>query len=177
MEVKFKKLHKEAVYPKFGHHGDAGADLTAVSVSYDEKEDTIIYDTGISVEIPPGYVGLVFPRSSIAGKNVYLTNSVGVIDSSYRGSIKAKFKVNATYWSTAKETFCRFQEDLEQGLFHCHDTEEDETNEYVLTYNTYRLFDRICQLIILPYPQITYVESDELSETLRGDGGFGSTGE
>lgn len=98
MNIKFKKLHINAVSPTNSTEGAAGADLTAVS----EKIDlgltgiTVTYDTGIAVEIPKGYVGLLFPRSSIT-KNTTLSlgNSVGVIDSDYRGSIQFKFRETA----------------------------------------------------------------------------------
>ena len=89
MKVKIKKLHKNAVIPKYAKQGDAGLDLTAVNAY--ESGDQITYRTGLSIEIPDGYVGLLFPRSSIYKKGQFLTNSVGVIDSGYRGEIMLKF--------------------------------------------------------------------------------------
>lgn len=139
MQVKIKKTHKNAVIPSYAKDGDAGLDLTAVDFHTDEQGN-YVYDTGITLEIPKGYVGLVFPRSSIADKELLLTNSVGVIDSGYRGSIKAKFKPT------------------------------NNTNT-----NIYKIGDRIAQLIILPYPQINFEEVEKLSETERGDKGYGST--
>lgn len=139
MQVKIKKTHKNAVIPSYAKDGDAGLDLTAVDFRTDEQGN-YVYDTGIALEIPKGYVGLVFPRSSIADKELLLTNSVGVIDSGYRGSIKAKFKPT------------------------------NNTNT-----NIYKVGDRIAQLIILPYPQINFEEVEKLSETERGDKGYGST--
>ena len=91
MEVKIKKLDKNAIIPKYAKVGDAGMDLTATSVWTDE-DGNVCYGTGIAMEIPEGYVGLVFPRSSNAKKDLLLTNSVGVIDSGYRGQITFKFK-------------------------------------------------------------------------------------
>lgn len=91
MQIKFKKLNARAVAPTRKHLGDAGWDLTATSCAFD-ADGNIVYGTGIAVEIPLGYVGLVFPRSSVAGQNIILTNCVGVIDSGYRGEIMAKFK-------------------------------------------------------------------------------------
>ena len=90
MDVKVKLLHKDAQLPKYAGQGDAGLDLTCVSVN--EEESFIEYDTGVSIEIPEGYVGLLFPRSSVSKKDIMLCNSVGVIDSSYRGSIKVRYK-------------------------------------------------------------------------------------
>ena len=92
MEIKFKKLSEDAVIPTFGKPGDAGADLTATSLVYNPETDTFDYGTDIAVEIPEGYVGLVFPRSSNRKTEAYLTNSVGVIDSGYRGEIMFSFK-------------------------------------------------------------------------------------
>ena len=83
--VKVQKLHENAVIPSYSKLGDAGMDLTAVDVQ--ETEDYVSYRTGLAMEIPKGYVGLLFPRSSNCKKDLLLTNSVGVIDSGYRGEI------------------------------------------------------------------------------------------
>ena len=95
MKIKFKKLCDEAQMPTRAHKGDAGFDLVAVFGGWDAAEGMYVYGTGIAVEIPEGYVGLVFPRSSIAKKDLVLSNSVGVIDSGYRGEILAKFRMAA----------------------------------------------------------------------------------
>lgn len=138
MKVKIKKLVKGAVIPSYAKSGDAGMDLTATSVW--REDDNICYGTGIAMEIPKGYVGLVFPRSSNSKKDLFLTNSVGVIDSGFRGEITFKFK---SFFGTDK---------------------------------IYNIGDRVGQIIIMPYPNIEFVEVDELSETERGCGGYGSTG-
>ena len=94
MKVKIKKLHKNAVIPQYAKPGDAGMDLVAVSIDiekYSKYNDKITYGTGLAFEIPEGYVGLLFPRSSIKDRDLVLTNSVGVIDSSYRGEVKVTF--------------------------------------------------------------------------------------
>lgn len=90
--VKFKKLNDEAVIPTYAKDGDAGLDLTAVSFKYDRKLDTYVYHTGLAMEIPKGYVGLVYPRSSNRKTDAYMTNHVGVIDSGYRGEVLVTFK-------------------------------------------------------------------------------------
>lgn len=90
--VKFKKLNDEAVIPSYAKEGDAGLDLTAVSFEYDEKLDAYVYHTGLAMEIPKGYVGLVYPRSSNRKTDAYMTNHVGVIDSGYRGEVLVTFK-------------------------------------------------------------------------------------
>lgn len=139
MKIKIKRLHPNSVIPTYAKHGDAGMDLTATSKSYDENNN-VVYGTGLAVEIPEGYVGLVFPRSSICKKDLFLTNSVGVIDSGYRGEIMAKFK---------------------------------HTDNLPVEY---RVGERIAQLIIIPHPHIEFVLANELSESERGSGGYGSSG-
>jgi dUTP pyrophosphatase len=99
MKLKIKKLNNLVPTPKYAHNGDAGLDLVATN-----RLDTdlyIEYGTGLCVEIPEGHVGLLFPRSSISKYHLSLANSVGVIDSGYRGEIRARFKRTS---STAHET-------------------------------------------------------------------------
>ena len=139
MKVKIKKLHKDAVIPSYAQPGDAGMDIVALGVLKQNKEQ-VTYGTGIAVEIPEGHVGLIFPRSSIRKYELTLSNSVGVIDSGYRGEIQATF--NTRFWGDI----------------------------------VYKKGDKIAQMIIMPYPQIEFEEVAELSETKRGNGGFGSTG-
>ena len=149
IKVKIKKLREDAVIPGYATVGDAGLDLVATHIiSVTNKQVT--YGTGIALEIPEGYMGLIFPRSSIRKYDLELSNSVGVIDSGYRGEIQFTFNV------TKKKC------DISQY-------EEFSTN-------IYNVGDKIGQLIILPYPPVTLIESNELSETERGTGGFGSTG-
>ena len=98
MKVKIKKLNPLAVIPKYSKPGDAGMDLYAVDVKHNFDAITgdltkITVDSGLAFEIPEGFVGLVFPRSSVQGTGVRLANCVGVIDSGYRGSVKAVFDV------------------------------------------------------------------------------------
>jgi dUTP pyrophosphatase len=143
MKVKLKKLHPNAVAPKFGKPGDAGADLVATSIQWSSPSQ-IVYGTGVAVEIPEGMVGLVFPRSSIRNYDLEMSNSVGVIDSGYRGEVMVTFNVNHLDPSFASK---------------------------------YDVGDRIAQLIIMPVPLIEYLVVDELSETERGTGGHGSTGQ
>lgn len=140
MQIKFKKLVPTAVEPKQGTPGSAGFDLTAVKKWEDpEHFDLVHYGTGLAVEIPEGYAGFIFPRSSCYKKAMSLTNCVGVIDSDYRGEIRAVFQRS-------------------------------------LVIPEYEAGERIMQMIILPIPEVEYVEVDELSETVRGTGGYGSTG-
>ena len=90
MLVKIKKLHSSAIIPYYSRPGDAAMDLYAVDTDYDEYGNLVCH-TGLAMEIPQGHVGLLFPRSSIAKTPLALRNSVGVIDSGYRGEIMLKF--------------------------------------------------------------------------------------
>jgi len=144
MEVRIKRLSPEAVMPSKAHPSDAGFDITCTSREMD-ADGNIVYHTGLSFEIPEGHCGLLFPRSSVAKKDILLSNSVGLIDSHFRGEVTAKFK-------------------LVEPVSH---------EEYVI----YNSGDRIGQLVILPYPEVEFRESESLSETDRGEGGYGSTGE
>ena len=147
MKVKVKKLVESAVIPQYAKIGDAGLDLTAVSYIYDESTDCHIYGTGLAFEIPYGYVGLLFPRSSNRRTSAYMTNHVGVVDSGYRGEVMISLK----------------NRDRELGAI------SELTRPY-------ELGDRVAQLIIIPYPNIELEESFELSKTERGTAGHGSTG-
>lgn len=92
LTVNFTRLSQKAVVPTYAKDGDAGLDLTAVEYHTNFDHNYIEYDTGIAVEIPEGYVGYIFPRSSISKTSHTLANSVGVIDSGYRGSIKLRMR-------------------------------------------------------------------------------------
>ena len=140
--LKFKRLIEGSVVPEKANKGDAGLDLVATSF---ERLSTnqVKYGTGLAVEIPEGHVGLLFPRSSIHKKSMNLANSVGVIDSGYRGEICAIFNT---------------------------------TSSIMDGDNIYSIGDRICQLVIIKLPTLEVEEVKELSDTERGEGGFGSSG-
>ena len=159
MKVRIKKVHPDAVIPRYAKDGDAGLDLTATSISYDEYGN-ICYGTGLAFEIPKGYVGLIFPRSSICKEQLLLSNSVGVIDSGYRGEVSFKFKPSMA---------------LDERQ--CVKVDKDRLWSVAIKQNDiYKVGDRIGQMIIMPYPSIEFVETEELSMTERGEGGYGSTG-
>lgn len=92
MKIKIKKLHPDAVKPKYAKESDAGMDLVATEI-ISKTETQITYGIGLAMEIPDGMVGLVFPRSSIRNTNLQLNNSVGVIDAGYRGELRATFNI------------------------------------------------------------------------------------
>ena len=146
LDVKIMKLVEEAVIPQYSLEGDAGLDLTATFRSYDEFGN-MVYHTGIAIEIPKGYVGLLFQRSSVSKKQQFLTNAVGVIDSNYRGEIMLKFKPTVQAHNKVESLF----------------------------NDMYEVGEKIGQLIILPYPSVNFILSDNLSDTVRGSNGFGST--
>lgn len=161
MKVKIKKLSEEAVIPSYAKDGDAGMDLTCVYKIYDENGN-VVYGTGLAIEIPKGYVGLLFPRSSNSKQDLILSNSVGVIDSGYRGEIMVKFKPSVLIVSD------------EEGVEYEWDSSQMSV-DFAEDFKHYKVGERVCQLVILPYPQIEFEEVEELSETDRGEGGFGST--
>lgn len=143
MEIKIKRLNKRAKIPTFGTEFSAGADLYCA----EEHEISICsgqkcsIGTGISMEIPEGYVGLVFARSGLACKNgLRLCNSVGVIDADYRGEIKVVLHNDSEY-----------VREIKPG-------------------------ERVAQMIVMPYPKVSFIEVEELSDTVRGESGFGGTG-
>jgi dUTP pyrophosphatase len=138
--VKVKKLDPNAVIPSYSKIGDAGMDLT-ITREIENTSFSVSYGFGIAMEIPKGFVGLVFPRSSVRNQDLILSNCVGVIDSGYRGELQATFK---------------------------------KTNG--LDSLKYKVGERGAQIIILPYPQVFMTEVPELSDSERGEGGFGSTG-
>lgn len=147
IDIPFKRLDENTVIPSYANEEDAGLDFTATSKTYDDAGN-IMYGTSIALAIPKGYVGLLFPRSSVSKKLQILANSVGVIDSSYRGEIIFKFKP------------------IEGGHSRNISTLEDQ----------YEVGDRIGQIVILPYPLVKLSEVDELPDSIRGNNGFGSTG-
>ena len=92
MKLKVMKLNDKAQLPYRAHRGDAGLDLYATSVTHENFNRLVVYGTGLAIEIPDGYVGLLFPRSSVCDKELILSNCVGVLDSTYRGEVMFKFR-------------------------------------------------------------------------------------
>ena len=143
MQVAIKKLSKKAILPSYGSEYAAGADLYACldgDITINPHE-TVLIPTGIALELPVGYAGLIYARSGLATKKgLAPANKVGVVDCDYRGEVKV--------------------------ALHNHSN----------TYQTVAAGERVAQLVITPYITAKFVECDELSETVRGAGGFGSTG-
>ncbi len=143
MRVGIKKLSSKAILPSYGSEYAAGADLYAC---VDEElninpHETVLVPTGLAVELPLGFAGLIYARSGLATKKgLAPANKVGVVDCDYRGEVKV--------------------------ALHNHSE----------VAQTVAVGERIAQLVITPYLTAEFVESGELSETVRGAGGFGSTG-
>ena len=144
VKVNFKKLNNDAKVPTYGSQYAAGADLYACTngetVVFKPGETKLIH-TGIAMEIPEGYAGLIYARSGIANKRgLAPSNKVGVVDSDYRGEIMVSL--------------------------HNHSNEEQSISD----------FERVAQMVIAPFLAVEYNEVEELTDTVRGEGGFGSTG-
>ena len=143
MKVNIKKLSDKAIVPTYGSEYAAGADLYAC---LDEEvtvapHTTVLIPTGIAMELPLGYAGLIYARSGLATKKgLAPANKVGVVDCDYRGEVKV--------------------------ALHNHGE----------TPQTVAVGERIAQIVITPYLAAQFTVTDELSDTVRGEGGFGSTG-
>ena len=143
MKVAIKKLNEKAIIPSYGSEFAAGADLYAcvdgeVTVA---PHQTVLIPTGIAIELPLGYAGLIYARSGLATKKgLAPANKVGVVDCDYRGEVKV--------------------------ALHNHSE----------TAQTVAAGERVAQLVLTPYLTAEFIEKAELSDTVRGAGGFGSTG-
>lgn len=125
--------------------GSAGFDLIARTSNYlDSLHEVVEYKLGVKFEIPKGYVGLIFPRSSISKMDLRLSNCVGVIDSDFRGEVSARFDTR---------------------LQRCKDE-----------YGFYNIGDRCCQIVFIKHEDVNFTLVPELSNTVRGEGGYGHTG-
>lgn len=155
VDVKVKPLSPDAKVPTYASDGSAGLDFTAVNADFDKETQTILYHTGWAVEIPMGYVGLLFPKSGIYKKTMRLTNNVGILDSDYRGEVCARFENNTN----------AFLHNLDEDRFF---KRFGKTNR-----KDYVPGDAIIQLVVVPIPRVNILVAEELSETERGESGFG----
>jgi dUTP pyrophosphatase len=142
MNLRFARLSEAAVLPTRAHDGDAGLDLYAAEPAHIGPGERWSVSTGVAVEIPDGYAGLVLPRSGLALRHgISLVNSPGLIDAGYRGEL------TVLLLNTDPAEIYR----VEPG-------------------------DRIAQLVVVAVAATEPIEAEELSESARGDGGFGSSG-
>lgn len=189
-----KKLDENAVIPTYAHEGDVGMDITAIGVEYDEEKDMYIYHTGLSFESDFNIGDFVFVRSSNRKTDAYLCNHVGIVDSAiYRGEVLICMK-NRDSFETVSEInairafmdglsiMSRIDENftLKQVTENAFDLYKLTKEDYLkrarnLEFAPYKVGDKIAQMVCLQYPTVKLVEKTELSETERGEGGFGST--
>ena len=169
MRVKIKKVHPYAVIPQYATEFSAGMDLNVVDWEFDEYGNKV-YHTGLAFEIPEGYAGFIFPRSSNAKKNLWLTNSVGIIDADYRGEVTLKFKSGVRVMNNPVQ-IGKVMSNQPYGEY---DDTIGVTNVWDST--DYQVGEKCGQIVIMPFPKIEFEEVEELSETERGTGGYGSTG-
>lgn len=139
--VAIKKLHENAVVPTYGSEFSAGADLYAVEECVIPPSETRLIHTGLAMEIPVGYAGLIYARSGLASKRgLAPANKVGVVDADYRGEVMVALHNHSK---------------VEQSVF---------------------AGERVAQLVVAPFLKVEFDEVEVLSDTVRGEGGFGSTG-
>lgn len=141
--IAVKKLDERAVLPTYGSEFAAGADLYALADGeiVFQPGETKFVRTGLAMEIPEGYAGLIYARSGLACKRgLAPANKVGVVDADYRGEVMV--------------------------ALHNHSAVEQKISAG----------ERIAQLVVAPFLKTTFTEAEELNETVRGEGGFGSTG-
>ena len=180
--IKFKKLDPKATIPSYAHDGDIGLDVIATSVEYDEAYDVFIYGTGLACETE-GHMGLFgMMRSGVFRRDAFLTNAVGLIDSDqFRGEIKfiyrnvvpvyQKIKEFLDYWWNDESWWYRLTHSKER--FYNEGTKILKDN--VLMFAPFGVGEKIGQLVPMTFDKVDVWEFDELSETERGEGGFGST--
>ena len=156
IEVKIKRLSEKAVLPKKAFPTDGGYDMYATSIEFDDYGN-IVYGLGWAFEIPEGYVGLLFPRSSTSKFDINMQNSIGLIDCHFRGEVKAKYRPTSTQPVRGAKTNC---------------IEVYQAN----TAEIYEVGDKVAQMVFIKLPETELKEVEELSKTDRGEGGWGHTG-
>jgi dUTP pyrophosphatase len=163
MNVKVKRIHPDAVLPKFAHEGDAGFDLVASEDVIIEPGETVRVPTGLAIELPPGYELQVRPRSGVTLKTK-LRVQLGTVDSNYRGEIGVIVDNIAQAY--------HFLYGFAYGL----DGRETRIKDAAKGTYLIRKGDRIAQAVINAVPTVNFTKVAELTDTTRGESGFGSTG-
>lgn len=194
IDIKFKKLDPNAVIPSYAHEGDVGMDLTAIAMEYDEKNDVYIYHTGLAFESDFNIGQFLFPRSSNRKTDSYLCNHVGIADSAtYRGEIMLCFKnrtsieermtnLSNDYFFNTLANELKSETEIKTALLMAYKQkslifqDEDVKRAIAIENAPYQVGDRIAQMVFFRYPTVKLSETQELSQTERGDGGFGSSG-
>jgi dUTP pyrophosphatase len=167
LNVKIQRLNSEAIIPKYAREGDAGFDLVAVEDTIVEPGATVLVSTGLAFEIPPGYEMQIRPRSGVTVKTK-LRVQIGTIDSGYRGEIKVIVD------NIAERIHCT------GNVFKTIDGGNKTMFSSARYYdeNTYlvRKGDRIAQAVIAPFETAHFADAEKLDDSMRGAGGFGSSG-
>lgn len=172
MIVKFKKMDPAAVLPAYAHHDgeDNGLDLVAIGVR--ETEDFIEYNTGIAVEIPKGYTGLLVPNSRVSKMDLLMCNAPGIIDPGYRGAMLVRYK-KVYHMPTLWERMSRCLAAVFANSFGIIAGFTQQNLSY--DCKAYKVGDVVAQLVIVPAPQVEAVLTEELTPSARGEAGWGST--
>jgi dUTP pyrophosphatase len=166
VNVKIKRLHPDAVIPQYAHEFDAGFDLVAAEDVIIEPGETKLVRTGLAISLPPNYELQVRPRSGISLRTkLRVANAPGTVDAGYRGEIGV---IVDNIAQSSAYGICHYER-VDGTL------DERRYEGYAATY-LIRKGDRIAQAVIKPVEQAHFVEVDELDETERGVGGFGSSG-
>jgi dUTP pyrophosphatase len=157
MKVKFKRLHKDAVIPKQSSEGAGGWDVVATEI-IQESEDFVICKLGFALELPKGYKLTLVPRSSLTKTKWIIQNSPGLGDEDYRGEYQFRFRCIPT--------------EIKSYVTGIHEVKS------ILVYENfpYKIGDRIAQCYLEEVIPMEFEEVDELEDTIRNSGGFGSTG-
>lgn len=142
MNIKYKIIDKNIKGPQYSRKEDACFDMYCRKINH--EQGYIEYKLNAAFEIPEGFVGLLFPRSSITDKDLMVKNSVGIIDPNYRGEVSMRCTIPSMATGHKKEL--------------------------------YNIGDKCAQMMIIINPKINLIESNKLSETSRGDKGYGSSG-
>ena len=169
-KVKVKRLHPDAIIPKKAHKDDAGFDLVAVEDTIIEPNETKLIKTGLAVELPPGYEMQIRPRSGVTLKT-NLRVQLGTVDANYRGEVGVI--VDNTNGSGV---FVGHTMGFVDGTYKVDNYNEEDVFMGADVYYLIRKGDRIAQAVIQRLPAVEMVDVEELSESERGAGGFGSTG-
>jgi dUTP pyrophosphatase len=166
VHVKVKKLREDAVIPEYAHEGDAGFDLVAVEDVIIEPGQVRVVKTGLAFEVPPGYELQVRPRSGVSLKtDLRVANSPGTVDAPYRG------EVGVLLWNSRHN-----KDDVTTNTVKTLKGPDIIDEEFPMGTYLIRKGDRVAQGVIVPVMRAQFIEVDELSDTERGAGGFGSTG-
>lgn len=199
MNIKVKILDNNAKLPIYSTPGSACMDVTCTSIEYMKDIDTYIFHTGLAFEIPENHAMLIFPRSSNRKTDYYMPNSVGILDSDYRGELMIIFKERNGYFvENSADIFEQFISKLYKDLNINHELSiiniKNAIERYFIrleNYNNvnrivkkdnimksipYKIGDKIAQIMIIPYPNVEFEIVNKLSASKRGEGGFGSTG-